>query len=82
MLQAECPSQHDHWTCPIHKADKEGYRKVHGTKKHTPDNGREIRVEVSKGALSKMMIVAKEIQEIRRARAPKQDKNKDKDTKG
>ena len=87
---------HDHWTCPIHKADTEAYKKVHGSKKRAPAGIRETKVEVSKDELSKLMSVgtelAKEIQEIKRSWLPKSDdknkenkendKNKDKDKKG
>ena len=78
---------HDHRTCPIHKADTEAYKKVHGSKKRAPAGFREAKVEVTKDELSKLMSVgtelAKEIQEIKRSWAPKSDdKNKDKDKKG
>ena len=87
---------HDHRTCPIHKADTEAYKKVHGLKKRAPAGIRETKVEVSKDELSRLMSVgtelAKEIQEIKRSWLPKSDdknkenkendKNKDKDKKG
>ena len=78
---------HDHRTCPVHKADTEAYRKVHGSKKRAPASVREAKVEVTKDELSKLMSVgtefAKEIQEIKRAWVPKSDdKNKDKEKKG
>ena len=87
---------HDHRTCPIHKADTETYKKVHGSKKRAPAAIRETKVEVTKDELSKLMSVgtelAKEIQEIKRNWVPKSDdknkentendKNKDKDKKG
>ena len=63
---------HDHRTCPIHKADTEVYKKVHGLKKRAPVGIRENKVEVTKDELSKLMSVgtelAKEIQEIKRSR--------------
>ena len=87
---------HDHRTCPIHKADTEAYKKVHGFKKRAPAGIRETKVEVSRDELSKLMSVGteltKEIQEIKRSWLPKSDdknkenkendKNKDKDKKG
>ena len=78
---------HDHRTCPIHKADTEAYKKVHGSKKRAPAGIRETKLEVTKDELSKLMSVgtelAKEIQEIKRSWVPKSDdKNKDKDKKG
>ena len=78
---------HDHRTCPIHKANTEAYKKVHRSKKRAPADIREAKVEVSKDELSKLMSVgtklAKEIQEIKRSWVPKwDDKNKDKDKKG
>ena len=87
---------HDHRTCPIHKADTEAYEKVHGLKKRASASIRETMVEVSKDELCKLMLVgnelAKEIQEIKRSWLPKSDdknkenkendKNKDKDKKG
>ena len=78
---------HDHRTCPIHKADTKAYKKVHGTKKRAPANVRETKVEVTEDELSKLMSVgtelAKEIQEIKRSWVPKlDDENKDKDKKG
>ena len=74
---------HDHRTCPIHKADTEAYKKVHGSKKRAPAGIRETKVEVTKDELSKLMSVgtelAKEIQEIKKCWVPKSDdKNKDK----
>ena len=78
---------HDHRTCPIHKADTDAYKKVHGSKKRAPAGIRETKVEVTKDELSKLMSVgtelAKEIQEVKRNWVPKSDdKNKDKDKKG
>ena len=87
---------HDHQTCPIHKADTEAYKKVHRSKKRAPAGIQETKVEVTKDELSKLMSVgtelAKEIQEIKRSWVPKSDdkneenkennKNKDKDKKG
>ena len=87
---------HDHRTCPIHKADTEAYKRVHGSKKRAPPGLQETKVEVDKDELSNLMSVgtelAKEIQEIRRNWIPRSDdknnknkendKNKDKDKKG
>ena len=78
---------HDHRTCPVHKADTEAYKKVHGSKKRAPASVLEAKVEVTKNELSKLMSVgtelAKEIPEIKRALVPKSDdKNKDKEKKG
>ena len=78
---------HDHGTCPVHKADTKAYKKVHGSKKRAPASVREAKVEVTKDELSKLMSVgtelAKEIQDIKRAWVPKSDdKNKDKSKKG
>ena len=87
---------HDHRTCPIHKADTEAYKKVHGSKKRAPAAIRETKVEVTKDKLTKLMSVgtelAKEIQEIKGNWVPKSDdkskknkendKNRDKDKKG
>ena len=87
---------HDHRTCPIHKADTEAYKKVHRSKKRAPGGIRETKVEISKDELSKLMSVgtelAKEIQEIKKSWLPKSDdknkenkendKNKDKNKKG
>ena len=65
---------HDHRTCPIHKADTEAYKKVHGSKRRAPAGIRETKVEVIKDELSKLMSVgtelAKEIQEIKRSWVP------------
>ena len=86
---------HDHRTCPIHQADTEAYKKVHGSKKRAPAGIREAKVEVDKDKLSKLISVgtelAKEIQEIKRNWVPRpdnknkenneNDKNKDKDKK-
>ena len=77
---------HDHRTCPIHKADTEAYKKVHGSKRRAPAGIRETKVEVTKDELPKLMSVgtefAKEIQEIKKSWVPKSDdKNKDKDKK-
>ena len=62
---------HDHRTCPIHKANTEAYKKAHRSKKRTPASVRVAKVEVTKDELSKLMSVgtelAKEIQEIKRA---------------
>ena len=78
---------HDHRTCPIHKADTEASKKVHGSKKRATVGIRENKVEVTKDELSKLMSLgtelAKEIQEIKRSWVPKSDdKYKDKDKKG
>ena len=78
---------YDHRTCPIHKADTEAYKKVHGSKKRAPVGIRENKVDVTKDEPSKLILVgtelAKEIQEIKRSWVPKSDdKNKDKDKKG
>ena len=83
---------HDHRTCPIHKADTEAYKKVHRSKKRAPAGIRETKVEVTKDELSKLMSVgtelAKEIQEIKKSWVTKSDdknkenKEKDKDKKG
>ena len=83
---------HDHRTGPIHKADTEAYKKVHGSKKRAPAGIRETKVEVTKDELSKLMSVgtelAREIQEIKKSWVPKSDdknkenKEKDKDKKG
>ena len=86
---------HDHRTCPVHRADTEAYKKVHGSKKRAPAGIRETKVEVCKDELSKLMSVgtelAKEIQEIKTSWLSKSDdknkenkendKNKDKDKK-
>ena len=80
--------QHDHPTCPTHKAHMEPYKKAHHWKKRAPAHVREAKVEVSKDDPSKLMMVgnelAMEIQQVKRAWAPKQDKDndKDKDNKG
>ena len=73
---------HDHRTCPIHKADTEAYKKVHGSKKRAPAGIREAKVEVDRDELSKLMSVgtelAKEIQKIKRNWVPESDdKNKE-----
>ena len=87
---------HDPRTCPIHQADTEAYKKVHGSKKRARAGTRETKVEVDKDELSKLMSVgtelAKEIQEIKRNWVPRSDnknkenkendKNKAKDKKG
>ena len=57
------PFQHHHWTCPIHKADTEAYRKAHRTKERTSANIWEAKVEVSKHKLSKLMMVGTELAE-------------------
>ena len=76
---------HDHRTCPIHKADTEAYKKVHGSKKRAPVRIRETKVEVDKDELSKLMSVgtklAKEIQEIKRNWVPRSD-NRNTENKG
>ena len=69
--------------CPIHQADTEAYKKVHGSKKRAPAGIREAKVEVDKDELSKLLSVgtksAKEIQEIKRNWVPRSDnKNKEK----
>ena len=83
---------HDHRTCPIHKAHTEAYKKVHGLKKRAPAGIRETMVGVTNDKLSKLMSVgtelAKEIREIKKSWVPKSDdknkenKEKDKDKKG
>ena len=78
---------HDHRTCPVHKADTEAYKKVHGSKKRAPESVREARVEVTKEELTKRMSVGTElgkgIQEIKRAWVSESDdKNRDKEKKG
>ena len=87
---------HDHRTCPVHKADTEAYKKVHRSKKRAPAGIRQTKVEVDKDELSKLMSVgtelAKEIQWIKRNWVPRSDdknkvnkendKNKDKEEKG
>ena len=75
---------HDHRTCPIHKADTEAYKQVHGSKKRALAGFRETKVEVTKDELSNLMSVgtelAKKIQEIKNSWVPEsEDKNKDKD---
>ena len=78
------PFQHDHRTCPIHKADTEAYKKAHRTKKRASANIREDKVEVSREEFSKLIMVRtqlpKEIKENERPWEPKDDKEKDKDT--
>ena len=88
---------HDHRTCPVHKADTEAYKKAHGSKKRAPAGIREAKMEVDKDELAKLMSsvgteLAKEIQEIKRNWVPRSDnknkennqndQNKDKDKKG
>ena len=73
---------HDHRTCPIHKADTEAYKKAHGSKKRAPAGIREAKVEVDRDELSKLVSqgteLAKEIQEIKRNWVPRSDnKNKE-----
>ena len=74
---------HDHRTCPVHKADTEAYKKAHGSKKRAPAGIREAKVEVDKDELAKLMSsvgteLAKEIQEIKRNWVPRSDnKNKE-----
>ena len=85
---------HDHRTCPVHKADTEAYKKAHGSKKRAPAGIREAKMEVDKDELAKLMSsvgteLAKEIQEIKRNWVPRSinknkennqnDQNKDKD---
>ena len=86
---------HDHRTCPVHKADTEAYKKAHGSKKRAPAGIREAKVEVDRDELSKLVSqgteLAKEIQEIKRNWVPRSDnknkennqnnQNKDKDKK-
>ena len=59
---------HDHRTCPVHKADTGAYKKVHGSKKSASAGIRETKVELTKDELSNLMSVgtelAKVIQEI------------------
>ena len=83
---------HDHRTCPIHKADTQAYKRVHGSQKRAPAGIQETKVEVTKDELSKLMSVgtelAKEIQVIKKSWVPKSDnknkenKEKDSDKKG
>ena len=66
---------HDHRTCPVHKADTETYKKAHGSKKRAPAGIREAKMEVDKDELAKLMSsvgteLAKEIQEIKRELGP------------
>ena len=69
--------QHDHRTCPVHKAETEAYKKAHRSTKRASPKVCETTVEEE---LSKMRTeLAKEIQEIKRSWTPKQDKDKDKD---
>ena len=74
---------HDHRTCPVHKADTEAYKKAHGSKKRAPAGIREAKAEVDKDELAKLMPsvgteLAKEIQEIKRNWVPRSDtKNKE-----
>ena len=74
---------HDHRTCPVHKADTEAYKKAHGSKKRAPAGIREAKMEVDKDELAKLMSsvgteLAKEIQEIKRNWVPRSDnKNKE-----
>ena len=73
---------HDHRTCPVHKADTEAYKKAHGSKKRAPAGIREAKVEVDRDELSKLVSqgteLAKEIQEIKRNWVPRSDnKNKE-----
>ena len=46
---------HDHRTCPVHKADTEAYKKAHGSKKRAPAGIREAKMEVDKDELAKLM---------------------------
>ena len=48
---------HDHRTCPIHKAETEAYKKVHGSKKRATAGIWETTVEVTKDELSKLMSI-------------------------
>ena len=77
------PFQHDHRTCPTHKADTEAYKKAQGSKKRVSAKISEAKVEVSKDELSQLMMVgtelAEEIEEIKRACGPKPDKGKARD---
>ena len=73
---------HDHRTCPVHKADTEAYKKAHGSKKRATAGIREAKVEVDRDELSKLVSqgteLAKEIQEIKRNWVPRSDnKNKE-----
>ena len=73
---------HDHRTCPVHKADTEAYKKAHGSKKRAPAGIREAKVKVDRDELSKLVSqgteLAKEIQEIKRNWVPRSDnKNKE-----
>ena len=73
---------HDHRTCPTHKADTEAYKKAHGSRKRAPAGIQEAKVEVDRDELSKLVSqgteLAKEIQEIKRNWVPRSDnKNKE-----
>ena len=74
---------HDHRTCPVHKADTEAYKKAHESKKRAPAGIREAKMEVDKDELAKLMSsvgteLAKEIQEMKRNWVPRSDnKNKE-----
>ena len=60
---------HDHRTCPTHKADTEAYKKAHGSKKRAPAGIREAKVEVDRDELSKLVSQGTELaKEIRRSR--------------
>ena len=51
------PFQQNHQTCPTHKDGTEAYKKAHGLKKRTPAKVPEVKVEVSKDELSKLIMV-------------------------
>ena len=86
---------HDHRTCSTYQADTEAYEKAHGSKKRAAAGIREVKVEVDKDELSKLMSVgielAREIREIKRnwvlrsdnknKENNQNDQNKDKDKK-
>ena len=79
------PFQQEHRTYSTHKADNQPCKKAPGSKKLALANIRESKVEESKEELSKLKdTLAKQIQEIKRARVPQQDKDRDKhkDKKG
>ena len=62
---------HDHRACPIHNADLEASKKVHGSKRCAPVGIRETKVEVTKDELSKLMPVGTHWRKrSRRSRGP------------
>ena len=66
---------HDHRTCPIHKADTEAYKKVHGSKKRAPAGIRDTKVEVDKDELSKLILCRRA--RLTRARSRKKNQEND-----